>query len=644
MNWKQRLFKPKWQHKNADIRLESVASDQHPDLINSLVEIAGTDDDRRIRCAAIRRLHQLGNILKLYGSEKDQSVRTLLEERIRQLASSSNESRPALELRMQVVETTSDRDLIEHLAANAPEAELRRGALARVSRQGVLGNCCIRDTDADNRRFAASLITQHTTMKRVIGALRKSDKTLYTELQIRLHNELLKQADPVAVQAEALKICSALEKQVLSTEGINTVEMESLHQAWEKIAGHASQDVVVRYQHACERLIAPANLPIEAEEESLDVEEKPQRTKPEETASGKPDTTSANRALARLLTDIQVYGAENTGRPRAASVKKLKNQLEITWRKCDSPHPEDRVCWSEANTLLQKMEVQIESQHQQFEKELEQAQKLLTQLETELEEGELHKALETRAKLQHHSKGQGKNRDWKKINSKMYGMQARLRELRDWHHWSNNKIRKRLTAEMEVLPAADLHPDALLDRIKSLQLEWKALEKSEQIPGDKKFSAAPWMWRKFSAAGHAAFDTAKPYLDKRSEIQSRHAQSLNTFCAELEQLAQAEPVDWTALVKGMTRGRKKLHDLNNVPARQRQKLARKLKSALDSANAALQAHYQVVEKEKMKLLRTASQLIHVPDRSEAITQAKSLQSDWKAAGSLWRSKEQELWN
>jgi len=34
----------------------------------------------------------------------------------------------------------------------------------------------------------------------------------------------------------------------------------------------------------------------------------------------------------------------------------------------------------------------------------------------------------------------------------------------------------------------------------------------------------------------------------------------------------------------------------------------------------------------------------MPERSDAITLAKSLQSNWKAAGSLWRSKEQELWN
>jgi hypothetical protein len=68
MNWKSSLFKPKWQNKNVDIRLESVTSEQHPDLINSLLEIAGNDEDKRVRAAAIKRLHQLGNILKLLSS------------------------------------------------------------------------------------------------------------------------------------------------------------------------------------------------------------------------------------------------------------------------------------------------------------------------------------------------------------------------------------------------------------------------------------------------------------------------------------------------------------------------------------------------------------------------------------------------
>ena len=100
MNWKTTFFKPKWQSKDFATRLEAVTSEQHPDLINSLLEIAGNDEDARIRCAAIKRLHQLENILKLHPNESDPDARKLLEERIRQLASSSNESRPPLEVRM----------------------------------------------------------------------------------------------------------------------------------------------------------------------------------------------------------------------------------------------------------------------------------------------------------------------------------------------------------------------------------------------------------------------------------------------------------------------------------------------------------------------------------------------------------------
>jgi len=325
-------------------------------------------------------------------------------------------------------------------------------------------------------------------------------------------------------------------------------------------------------------------------------------------------------------------------------IKKLKHQLDKTWQQCTPPHADDQVCWNEANAALALLEATLVQHQEQSQQELAKAQALLTRMETELEQGELHKALATRAELQLAAKTHGKDKTWQAVNSRMPGMQARLRELREWHHWSNNKIRKRLIAEMEVLPAADLHPDALLDRIKSLQAEWKTLEASEQIAGDKHFAAAPWMWHKFSTAGHTAFDTVKPYLDKRTEIQSRHAQSLATFVAELEQLASAEPMDWNALGKGLNRGRKKLHDLNDIPAKQRQKFARKLKATLDNANAIMQAHYQSVEKDKMKLIRTASQLAHMEDRSEAIASAKSLQSDWKNAGSLWRSKEQELWN
>jgi len=595
MNWKQRLFKPKWQHKDAEVRLASVATEQDPDFINSLVEIAGNDSDSRVRCAAIKRLHQLANILPLYAKETDAAARSLLEERIRQLAASSDESRPALELRMQVVQSTSDRKLIEHLASHAPEAELRHAALAKVERQGLLGDCCIEDSDSGNRQFAASRITQHTTLKRVINALRKRDKALYTQLQTRLHEELLEKADPGAVHDEAIHICIELEHLAIETGDKDTSAIDVQHTAWKRVAALVKPDEAERYLRICERLAAP----------------------PVSTQPIKPAVVEAK--------------PEPVPEPQTVEVS-------------PSPSPDELRAKEELEQAKKERQAALEKKREKNRQALDQAEALLAQLAEELEQGELHKALETRAKIQQAVKENRSNDGWKPLNNKMAGMQGRLRELREWHHWSNDKIRNRLIAEMEVLPAADLHPDALLDRVKSLQAEWKSLEQSEQIPGEKHFASAAWMWRKFSAAGHTAFDTAKPYLEKRSEIQSKHAQSLATFCADLEQQSAQVPQDWTALGKAMTRGRKKLHDLNNVPAKQRQAFARKLKSALDKGNKVIQDRYQLVEKEKMKLIRSASQLIHMPERSEAIAQAKSLQSNWKAAGSLWRSKEQELWN
>ena len=371
-----------------------------------------------------------------------------------------------------------------------------------------------------------------------------------------------------------------LEQLVLNKDTADAKEIDSLHSEWQSIATHAKSEMTQRYQRVCDRFSAtPVVSPEPINDVTIDTE-----AEVEVVAEPAPDvqvTPKANESLIRLFTDIRLYSIENSKRPRAPSITKMKHQLEKNWKRSNPELSNDLVCYNFASALLEDLEATLEKQQKVFENKLAQANELLARLEAELEQGELHKALESRAKLQQSAKGHGKNREWQKLNNSLNSMQPRLRELRDWQHWSNNKVRKRLTAEMEVLPAADLHPDALLDRIKSLQLEWKSLEQSEQIPGDKKFSAAPWMWRKFSAAGHAAFDTAKPFLDKRSEIQSRHAQSLATFCAELQQLAQAEPVDWVALGKGLTRGRKKLQDLNEVPANQRQKLARKLKAALD---------------------------------------------------------------
>lgn len=644
MNWKQRLFKPKWQNKNADIRLDAVSSEQDPRLIASLFEIAEKDADHRVRSAAIRRLHQLENILKLYSTEQEVTVKTLLEQRIRQLAAATNEGRPPLELRLKVVGMTNNRDLIEHLARNAPEIELRKAALARVTRQGVLGDCCIEDEDAGIRRQAAELIHQHTTLKRVIEALRKRDKALHSNLQQRLHEELLEKGDPGAVEAEALGICTSLEKLALGNDAGEMAETKSLFRKWDAIAKRVSPDMTLRFERVHRRLTEPQpeETPASAAE-NVSIEVPPAAPRaPESTPPGE-SSQAPSGELAAHVAIIREYHTKNEAHPVPSKLSKLRSKLDEEWQKCQPPQPEDRVNHDTAAKLLAELDATLEHRNQQEKADQEQAGELLNRLETALERGELQNALEIRSELQTITRPHGRHKAWKPVQGKLSVLHGRIRELRDWHHWSNNKIRKRLIAEMEILPSADLHPDALLDRIKSLQTEWKQLEDSEQIPGEKRFMAAPWMWRKFNDAGHKAFDTAKPFLDKRSEIHAKHVAAVDAFCSEFESLLEAVPTDWSTLGKTLKAGRSKMNELSGLPARQRSKVARKLKKMLARGNDLMQDRYEAVEKEKMKLIRVASQLAHVTDQADAISQAKSLQSDWKAAGSLWRRREQELW-
>lgn len=653
MNWKKRLFKPKWQHKDVDIRLAAVSTEQEPEFLSQLVEIAASDSDSAVRCAAIKRLHKLENILKLVPTEKDPKAKALLEARIRQLTTSSAEDRPPLAVRLQVLQDSDDRDLIEHLASHAPETELRRAAIAKVKRQGLLGDCAMKDEDTENRQLAASLISQHTTLKRVIDGLRTRDKQLYSQLQERLHDELIAALDPQAINSEALKICAALEHYAIDPGVDHETEIAAQHQAWKRIADTATDDMQLRYKRISERLANPPQPVVEIETSQAAPEDHDEPIA-ESADSAQTETIAPevvaepvpSQELAKVATDIMLYEVENPQQPNAKRLSTFRSKLDAALQRAQPPHADDLSAWQQADKTLQEMMVQVEQQRALAEKEVAEAEKHLKTLAAALEGGELHNALGSQATLRqlHKDRSKGNDYAWKSITTQLANQKSRINELREWQHWSNNKVRQRLISDMEALPAADLHPDALLESVKSLQAEWKALETSEQIPGEKHFSPAPWMWRKFSAAGHAAFDTIKPYLDKRSEIQSRHAQSLATFCAELEQLASATPADWTALGKAVSRGRKKLHDLNNIPARQRQKLAKQLKAALDKGNQVIQNKYEEVEKEKMKLIRSASQLIHLPERSDAIAQAKALQSMWKDAGSLWRSKEQELWN
>ncbi len=600
MNWKKQLFKPKWLHKDSEVRRQAVNSSTEADLLAELPRIVREDEHPDVRAAAARRISSPLVLADALTSETDAGTAQVLRERLRQLLINSAQDDAPQHERLQTVEQTSERELLESVAEHAQEPELRRAALARVTRQGFLGDRAIADPDPENRRLAAAAVTQQSTLKRVIAATRTSDKALHQELTERLHHEMLAKGDKSAIQQEALTVCQSLEHYLQAGGTPSGPELGEIKHRWSKVAQQAPEALQRRFQNDLDRLQAPvatqqAAAPAPAKTTAESPPEPKAERKPEAAETEQVDTAEAPVAAPP---DQQALAAERESR---------------------------RVEQERREALL------AQSRHH------------LEQLALALENGELHKALEIRAELQHAGKGFGKDRGWAAIQRDLNATLGRLRELRDWQHWANDKIRKRLIDDMEALPAAGLHPDAVLERLKSLQGEWKALEASEQIPGDRHYAAAPSMWRRFNAAGRQAFQMTKPFLDKRSEVQSKHLDETRQIAQALIGLIKGEDTDWKALGPAMAKARKALRSLSSVPAKSRQKMAAQLKAALEAGNNAMQARYGEIEKIKLKLIREAAQLQHAPERAEAIQRAKALQAEWQSAGSLWRSRDNELW-
>jgi hypothetical protein len=645
MNWKPEIFKPGWELKDPAVRREAVATEDDPELIASLGSICLEDEDPGVRGVAARRLTDLGILSTASGREQDKTALKTITERMRQLAAASGSERAPLEQRREVVATSEDRELLEAVARSAPEAELRIAALKKISRQGFLGDRAIGDPDPDIRRIAAAAITQHSTLRRVIEETRTTDKALHQDLEERLHNELLAAGDQQAIERESLAICMAIEQAAVGKDKVDAAQVKAFEKRWSQVEGRARPEHQSRFERDLARL-SQDDRQDESPEEQEETEPVPEPESPQEAAQPEAPPPAAGPASAILSEAAQVlrdYAAKRGGKLVRKKVKGLEANWNAAWASIAEPNQADLDLASEARSLVEKLQTRLEAATAKRDELLARAAKLVEELRNDLEEGELHKALELRLELQKLGKKLSGEPRWKGLTRQINSMQGRLRELRGWQHWSNNRIRKSMIKEMEALPLADLHPDAVLDRIKELQARWKDLEQSEQIPGDKHFAAAPWMWRKFNAAGRQAFEATKPFLDKRSEIQKKHLDSMRALADNISELARSETPDWPDLAKAIRTGRQEMRSLGEVPARARHKMAQKLKAALETANTAMQAHYEVVEKAKLKLIREAAQLAHVADRDEAISKAKSLQAEWKAAGSLWRSREDQLW-
>jgi hypothetical protein len=648
MSLKSRFFKKPWQHSNEDKRLVAVREDADPALIEALPELAEQDPSPAVRLAALKRIDEEPAWLEARLRESDadlldQADRFLLRAATSEGTESGDEA--LKDKRLRWLERIESGDAIRSLAVSARDRELRRRAQSRINSQGFLGDCYASEGDAELAEGLLERIEQLSTLERLHQKLKKSNKRKAQAVMARLQavQSSRGQFDAEQVSAERLvEQAEALARgQHLDERDARLVELKA---TWTELH-HVSNSLQARFAGALSIVEAAMARPLpEARQE--EPQDHPSSTEP--SGPDSPMQTVADAIRAQLRRKSQVVKPQ-----------KLLADWDRAWNSLKAVTPADEEIKQAMLPILKELQDQVQrrsraaSAGKDADKTSPGASRspdtaaLASELDTLselLEAGELARAHALSRELRGRLQSIPARQRPRETSGRLQRLEGRLKELRDYQHWSHNKLRDALIERVEALPGTGQHPDAVAAALKEARGEWQRLEKLELLPGDKrKFAAPGGQWRRFQDACSAAFDTAKPYFEKRQSVQEDNQAQLERFVASGMRLVEDESADPKELMPTMRKARAAIRRLDDLPPKSRGSSAGQLRELMNRISQRLDSAFEQVAEEKRRLIKEARTLGEEPELKVAIDRAKGLQADWKRAGQGQRKTDQALW-
>ena len=196
-----KLFPPKWRHRNPAIRAEAVNLLRADDP--NLAEVITRDADAGIRRLAARRLEDLDLLFEVMGSDSDDSVRDAAQRRIWQLLAGEAGSVPEEEAAKRL-NRHKDPQMAEYLMRHSTSRQVRRLALSMLDKPALLAEIAMQDADGDIRLEALQAIDRLPTLERLAREARGRDKRV-ARLAREMVDELRDQQERPLRQLKAVE-------------------------------------------------------------------------------------------------------------------------------------------------------------------------------------------------------------------------------------------------------------------------------------------------------------------------------------------------------------------------------------------------------------------------------------------------------
>ncbi len=630
------LFRPKWKHSKAAVRIEALRA-LGADAMDIIVEIAQTDAEQRVRCAAIEKLVDPDVLSSIAGVDASQAG-VFAGERAAALwveaaasARSAKQAEPALS-------RLSDPKQIVSVLHRAEDTEVQRAALARLSDPKVLVDV-VRDASAPELRLEALRKISDVPSLRALAVGGNPKDAAYAAIEQLedlealasvvmqgknkgVRNRAKKRLEVLAPgveeapaadvdtrhwHAEQLGLVEAIEGIVADGAFERAAQVAAVRDTWARLA---APDPALSERLSATLEAFDRGYPVYAEAQAI---ARAQRAK-EEAATGEREAAREAQATERAAAERARREREAAERARTKSSPALAE---------DGPQPR-----SEPASIRPAREPKPQPSPEAL---AEQASENQARLETACDE--LEKAPETTtlrdgaallkrtaalfSRTTHLPSPQVRDALWARYEPARVALVARVEELTEaekWREWSTRAKQKSLVEQARKLQAGmdTTESAALATQVRALQDEWKAIQ---NVPSAK----AQALWEAFKTACDAVY----------VKVKSEHAANLmlkEQLCERAESLQDSS--DWAATATALKELQATWKTIGPVARSQDRKVWERFRGACDAFFARRKEALAGVADEMAKNAERKQVLI---DKVEALLEGIVDEASWKRA-------------
>ena len=682
-----KLFKPKWQSKNKDIRLEAIdALDINTAADEAiLLNLAENDSNLSVRVKIISKLSNSEQLIALHKKSKPDTL-PIIEQRLYELANAQS---------LTLFDLILDINLLKEMIIKSDKPDSFIRGLARIEDPEALFEIASLSKTNKIRQAAAELIESELLLARLATISKSKDKSVYQIVKAKLAKHKANQ------QAQAT-LSESIEKLLQTTEEHARTESSKLYEAkfdsllarWAPLKHSANSTQQHRFDVASaicaekkQQLINEKSKKEENEKiiqaggdeqeatlftlsstlnrfrespashldiSALDALIKTQETRWIEATRQVKVEKSQNKHYQLLMTELRQYFAA------LQSFSSLCDEIEPIITIVKSP-TKDQNRFEQSTNKLKSILRQINwpdtyaqpalitrcKEALGYSAEIKQqlaADTKAIQRKISLLIDDMDKALEDKQIKQSHKIHKDIQRLLSQIGAKqseIFHNQLSLRvkqlnELRDWQGYASTPRQQALCDAMERIAEKNIEPRDKADQIKSMQKEWKQLGgASDQA-----------LWTRFKAAADNAYLPCKAFFDEQNTLKQTNIEKRIKLISQLNEFIQSNDwtqTDWKAVETINRQARLEWKEAYPVDFKANKALQGQFNNLLKSFDEQLDNQRNENIALKIEIIDKAKALVALEPIDEAINQAKALQQDWQKVGITPHKQDREAW-